>query len=48
MAIRREKIEATMDTVILNDPSVDARFGIEVLLIFTVYMIHDGLPTRAS
>ena len=37
-----------MDTMILNGSSVDTRLGIEVLLVLTVYVIHDGLPTGGS
>lgn len=44
MATWVDEIEATVDTVVLNVPSVQARLITEVLVILIIHIVDNGLP----
>ena len=44
MATWVDEIEATVDTVVLYVPSVQARLIAQVLVILVIHIVNNGLP----
>ena len=44
MATWVDEIETTVDTVVLNVPSVQARLIAQVLVILVIHIVNNGLP----
>lgn len=44
MATWVDKVEATVNTVILDVPSVQTRLVAEILVILIIHIVNNGLP----